>query len=101
MPKGYWIAHVKANDETSFQSDSYEQYIAGARPAFEEFGANVLARGGKTLVMEGADIGTRHVVIEFESLAVAQACYQSPTYQEAMKHRHAVSKAHILLTEGV
>ncbi|MEL7428958.1 MAG: DUF1330 domain-containing protein [Pseudomonadota bacterium] len=101
MPKGYWIAHVKANDDASFGSDSYAQYIAGARPAFEEFGAHFLARGGETVLAEGSDIGARHVVIEFESLELAKACYQSPAYQKAMKHRQAVSSATILLTEGV
>lgn len=101
MPKGYWIAHVKANDDASFGSDSYAQYIAGAKPAFEEYGAAFIARGGKTVLAEGVDIGTRHVVIEFESLEVAKACYHSPTYQAAMKHRQAVSSATIILTEGV
>lgn len=101
MPKGYWIAHVAANNADSFGSDSYAQYIAGARPAFEEFGASFLARGGETVIAEGSDIGTRHVVIEFESLELAKACYRSPAYQKAMKHRQAVSSATILLTEGV
>ena len=101
MPKGYWIAHVRANDAGSFTSQEYEAYIAGARPAFEEFGASFLARGGNTVMAEGSDLGSRHVVIEFESLAAAQACYNSPTYQKALKNRQSVSQASIILTEGV
>jgi uncharacterized protein (DUF1330 family) len=46
------------------------------------------------------DIGTRHVVIEFDSLETAKACYNSPAYQEARKHRTAVSTGVIILLEG-
>ena len=36
MAKGYWIAHVSAEDNANFQSDAYQAYVSGARPAFEE-----------------------------------------------------------------
>lgn len=101
MGKGYWIAHVGAQDAASFSSDAYAAYVAGARPAFEQRGAKFLVRGGEHQTVEGDDLGSRHVVIEFESLEAAKDCYNSPEYQEAKKHRTAVSNATIILVEGL
>jgi len=100
MPKGYWIAHVKAEDASSFTSEAYQAYVAGAAPVFGEYNGKFLARGGDFVAAEGDDIGARHVVIEFPSLADAKACYNSETYQNAKKHRTAVSNASITLLEG-
>ena len=41
MPKGYWIAQVDVRDP-----ERYKDYVAAAKPAFEKFGANFVARGG-------------------------------------------------------
>lgn len=100
MAKGYWIAHVSADDETTFQSDSYKAYVSGAGPAFKEHNAKFLARGGDHVIAEGQNLGSRHVIIEFESLHMAKLCYNSESYQEARKHRTAVSNATIILLEG-
>jgi len=100
MPKGYWIAHVKASDVKSFSSDAYKAYVADASPMFAQYDGKFLARGGEYLNVEGDNLGERHVVIEFPSLEHAQDCYNSPAYQDAMKHRTAVSKASIILLEG-
>ena len=101
MPKGYWIAHVEPDDEASLQSDSYKAYIEGASQAFSEHGAKFLARGGAFENAESPGLGSRHVVIEFPSLEHAKACYHSEVYQEACKHRQAVSNGHIILVEGI
>lgn len=101
MPKGYWIAHVETDDQTNFQSDAYQAYVAGAGPVFQEHDAKFLARGGAFVCAEGDSDATRHVVIEFPSLEAAKACYNSATYQNARKHRTAVSTANIFLVEGI
>ncbi|MGI9352011.1 MAG: DUF1330 domain-containing protein [Rhizobiaceae bacterium] len=101
MPKAYWIAHVSSEDATNFQSDAYKAYVAGAGPAFQKYNAKFLARGGSFVTAEGGDLGTRHVVIEFNSLEDAKACYNSEIYEQAKKNRTAVSNAHIILLEGV
>ena len=100
MAKGYWIAHVKADDQSSFSSDDYKSYVEKARPMFQHYNGKFLARGGTSKTVEGQDIGSRHVVIEFPSLDDANACYNSAEYQEAMKHRTAISNATIILVEG-
>ena len=40
MAKGYWIARVDVRD-----NERYKDYVSTAKPAFERFGANFLARG--------------------------------------------------------
>ena len=42
----------------------------------------------------------RHVVIEFESYAVAKACYESPEYQAAVRLREAASIGDVVIIEG-
>jgi uncharacterized protein (DUF1330 family) len=95
MAKGYWIARVDVEDP-----EGYKDYVATAKPAFERFGARFLARGGPFTAMEGAARG-RNVVIEFESVDAAKACYNSPEYQAArlIRQRHAV--AELVIVEGV
>ena len=100
MPKGYWIAHVSANDANSFSSNAYSDYIEGAAPAFREFGGKFMVRGGSFEIAEGRDLGARHVVIEFPSLEAARNCYNSEAYTHAKKHRQAVSEGTIILVEG-
>ena len=101
MPKAYWIAHVSAENTEAFASDAYQAYVSGAGPAFEQFNSRFLARGGEFVLAEGMDLGTRHVVVEFDSLDSARACYNSDIYQEARSHRVAVSSATIVLLEGI
>jgi uncharacterized protein (DUF1330 family) len=96
MPKAYWIAHVKVTDP-----ETYKKYIETAAPAFREFGARFLARGGSADPVEAPDLGPRHVVIEFESMERARQCYNSPAYQAAIKHRQAAATGKLLIVEGV
>lgn len=95
MPKAYWIAHVTVTDP-----DPYALYAAGATEAFAKHGARVLARGGEVVGLEGEN-RPRNVVIEFDSLDAARACYASPEYQTAREHRLGAGEAEIILLEGV
>ena len=95
MPKGYWIAHVTVTDLGRYQS-----YIEAARAAFEKFGAQVLARGGKYSGLEGSH-RPRNVVIEFSSYEQALECYRSAEYQTARKNRLGAGDADIVIVEGV
>jgi uncharacterized protein (DUF1330 family) len=95
MAKGYWIAHVDVRDP-----ENYKQYVATAKPAFERFGANFLARGGEVVECEGKT-RARNVVIEFPSLQAARDCYNSPEYQEAIKIRQKYADGELMLVEGI
>lgn len=94
MPKAYWIAHVDVRDP-----ERYKDYVATAKPAFERYGANFLARGGTYEAMEGKG-RARNVVIEFPSLQAAKDCYNSPEYQAAKAIRVTVADAEMVVVEG-
>jgi len=95
MAKGYWIARVDVRD-----SERYKDYVSTARPAFERFGANFLARGGALTELEGK-ARARNVVIEFPSVQHAIDCYNSPEYQAAAKIRQEVADAEMVIVEGI
>jgi len=94
MAKGYWIAHVNVRDP-----ERYKDYVAAAKPAFEKFGAQFLARGGNYKTLEGKD-RARNVVIEFPTLQHAVDCYNSPEYAAARAIRHTVAEADMVVVEG-
>ncbi|CUX39939.1 DUF1330 domain-containing protein [Rhizobium oryzihabitans] len=95
MAKGYWIARVDVRD-----SERYKDYVTTAKPAFERFGANFLARGGALTELEGKARG-RNVIIEFPSVQHAIDCYNSPEYQAAAKIRQEVADAEMMIVEGI
>lgn len=95
MAKGYWIARVDVRD-----AERYKDYIAAAKPAFEKYGANFLARGGELTVLEGTARG-RNVIIEFPSPQAAVDCYNSPEYQIAAKIRQEVADAEMIVIAGI
>ncbi|MCZ7453431.1 DUF1330 domain-containing protein [Rhizobium rhizogenes] len=95
MVKGYWIAHVDVRD-----NERYKDYVATAKPAFERFGANFLARGGALTELEGKARG-RNVVIEFPSVQHAIDCYNSPEYQAAAKIRQDIADTDMMIVEGI
>ena len=95
MSKAYWIAHV-----TVTNPEPYAEYAKRATEAFKQFNARVLARGGAFEQLEGEG-HPRNVVIEFDSMEDAQACYESEAYQSAKTFREDAGIASILLLEGV
>ena len=95
MPKAYWIALVTVTDP-----EAYKGYQAIAPAAFNKYGGRFIVRGGSSVTVEG-DEWQRHVVIEFDSMDLATACYHSPEYQEARAHRDAAATASIVIVEGM
>ncbi|CCF22000.1 conserved protein of unknown function [Pseudorhizobium banfieldiae] len=95
MPKAYWIARVDVRDP-----ERYKDYVSTAKPAFERFGANFLARGGQFVELEGKARG-RNVVIEFPSVQAAVDCYNSLEYQAAAKIRQECADAEMVVVESV
>lgn len=92
--KGYWMAMIDVAD-----LDVYRRYIETNGAAFAKYGAKFLVRAGRYHEPEGPT-GNRHVVIEFPSYDTALACYASPEYQEALKHRLAGSSGRVVIVEG-
>lgn len=91
---GYWIAHVTVTDEAA-----YARYAALATEAIASHGGEFLARGGRFVQLEGKE-RPRNVVARFPSLAAAEACYRSDTYQEALSHARGASERELMIVEG-
>ena len=94
MAKGYWIGRIDVHD-----LERYKGYVAAATPAYIEYGAVFLVRGGRFEAVEGVP-RARNVVIEFPSYEAALACYNSETYQNARKIRLEFSKGDLIVIEG-
>ena len=95
MTKAYWIARVDVRD-----AEGYKDYVTAAKPAFEKYGANFIARGGAITELEGQS-RARNVVIEFASMQQAVDCYNSPEYQIAAAIRQKFADAEMVVVEGV
>ena len=76
----YWIAHVEVTD-----ADAYGQYAKLATGAIEAHGGEFLARGTRTVWLEGNE-RARNVIVRFPSVEAAEQCYQSEAYQQALQH---------------
>ncbi|WP_206244699.1 DUF1330 domain-containing protein [Novosphingobium terrae] len=96
MPKAYWIARVDVTDP-----EAYAGYMALGPKAFAQHGGRLLSRGGHTVALEGPMPRQRNVVIEFESMEAALACYDSPEYREARAARAGAAEVEIILMEGL
>ncbi|WP_306117395.1 MULTISPECIES: DUF1330 domain-containing protein [unclassified Roseitalea] len=95
MAKGYWIARLNVHD-----SARYPEYIEAAAPAYAEYGARFLVRGGAVGASEG-DVRQRNVVIEFPTYEAALACYNSDSYAKARAIRQELAEGEIIVVEGV
>ena len=91
----YVIADIEITDPAG-----YEAYRPLAAASVARFGGRFLARGGKTVLLEGAPAPERIVVIEFADAAAARRWYDSEEYQAALKIRQANPRGRVILVEG-
>ncbi|TVP69838.1 MAG: DUF1330 domain-containing protein [Rhodobacteraceae bacterium] len=90
-----WIASVEVTDP-----DAYAEYAKRATPAIAAHGGVFLARAGRMIVLEGR-ARPRNVVARFPSLEAAEACYNSPEYQEALSFARGASERDLIVVEEV
>lgn len=88
-----WIASVEVTD-----TEAYGEYARRAGPAIAAHGGAFLARGGRTVVLEGT-ARPRNVVARFPSLDAAVACYNSPEYQDALSYAKGASIRDLYVVE--
>lgn len=88
-----WIAHVDVTDE-----EKYGEYIKIASVVIPEHGGEFIARGGRFVQFEGKARG-RNVVARFPSVDAAEAAYNDPRYQEAVKLAKAGSEREVMVVE--
>jgi uncharacterized protein (DUF1330 family) len=91
---GYWIAHVSVSDP-----EVYGEYAKLATEAITAHGGVFLARGARTLWLEGNE-RERNVIVRFPSVEDAERCYYSPTYQQALKFAQDSAERDLCIIEG-
>lgn len=95
-PPAYIVAEIEVSDDAAYQ----KEYVPLAVKALQDSGAKYLARGGKTVAIDGAP-PKRIVVATYESLDKAQAAYNSAAYKEARKIGEKYAKFRIFAVEGL
>lgn len=88
-----WIAHVDVTDE-----ETYGEYIKIASVVVPEHGGVFIARGGRFIQFEGKE-RRRNVVAKFPSVEAAEAAYNDPRYQEAVKLAKSASERELMVIE--
>ena len=95
MP-AYLIARIEVTDW-----DRYKEYVKATPAVIAQFGGRFIARGGETITLEGPAETRRVVLIEFPSLEMAKAFYDSAVYREVMKLREGAAEAQLVAIAGV
>lgn len=96
MPSAYIIADV-----TVTNPEQMAQYRVWSSKAMQEFGAEILVRGGAIEVLEGPWQPTRLVVMKFPSVEQAKAMYHSDAYTHARSLREGAGVMRMVVVEGV
>jgi len=66
-----------------------------------KYDGKFLARGGKTITLEGKEDTKRIVILEFPSLKRAKEFFDSNEYQEAIKLRKDIATFEMVAIEGI
>ena len=81
--------------------EKYEPFRQLVTKTVEQYGGKYIVRGGGWEVLEGTWAPRRLVILEFPTMAQAKAWYNSPEYGEGKLMRHKISRAQIVIVEGV
>ncbi len=91
----YLVAEIDVTDLAA-----YEPYKKAASESITRHGGKYIARGGKTVSLEGAP-PKRLVVLEFPSIDAAKRFHESADYQAAITLRKKASaSSRLFIVEG-
>jgi uncharacterized protein (DUF1330 family) len=91
---GYVIVEVEVTDPAAMQ-----QYGAKVGATLDAHNGRLIARG-KAAAKEGPVPVGNIIVVEFDSLADAEAWYNSPAYQEIIPLRQRAANSRLFIVEG-
>lgn len=92
----YIVARVDVDDPALLKD-----YLAATPPIIAKYRGRFIVRGGSTVTFEGPSESRRIVIIEFPSMADAEAFYNSEEYSEVRKLRESVSVAEFIAVDGI
>ena len=96
MAKGYWVSCYQSIDNP----EKLAAYAKLAAPAILAAGGRFIVRGPAAKAYEQGLL-QRTVVVEFDSLAAANAAHDGPAYQEALRVLGDGVKRDFRIVEGV
>jgi uncharacterized protein (DUF1330 family) len=89
------------NDMVITDPALFEDYKRLSPPTVAAYGGRFLARGGELAPVEGGWSPKRLVILEFPSMAQAQAWIDSPEYAPAKALRQRASTSRMVVVDGV
>lgn len=92
----YFVAEFQLTDP-----ESIKPYSAKVESTFKPYSGRFIVRGGDMDVKEGFGAQGRLIVIQFDSLAQANAWYNSPEYQAIIPIRHRSGNTRTYIVEGL
>jgi len=96
MAKGYWVSCYQSIDNP----EKLAAYAKLAAPAILAAGGRFVVRGPASKAYEQGLL-QRTVIVEFDSLAAANAAHDGPGYQEALRALGDGVKRDFRIVEGV
>jgi uncharacterized protein (DUF1330 family) len=82
--------------------DAYtKEFVPVIGKATTDAGGKFLARGGKTVSVQGAPAEPRIIVVQYDSLDKMQAFFDSATFKQAMAIGNKYATQRIVGVEGV
>jgi uncharacterized protein (DUF1330 family) len=96
-PPAYNFAEITIKDQDGYN----KEYLPLITKVLTDAGGKFLVRGGKTISFEGAAPAPRVVVLQFESLDVLQALYNSASYKDVVAVGDKYATQRIFGAEGV
>jgi len=91
----YLVAQIQIEDP-----DTYQQYVDGFPPIFENFKGEVLAVDDDTETLEGNWSGNRTVILSFPDREELMRWYNSAEYQDLMQLRTQASTGNIVIADA-
>ena len=92
----YFIFDVKIHD-----LDGMKVYGEKVESTYQRYGGKRVVLGGQVTTVEGQPPLGHLVILQFDSMAQAQAWHDSPEYQEIIHYRHECTDSNVWLAEGV
>lgn len=89
------------NDMEITDPQRFEEYKRLSPSTVAAYGGRFLARGGEVTPLEGGWQPRRLVMLEFPSVAQAQAWLDSPEYAPARRLRQLSAKSRMVVIEGM
>jgi uncharacterized protein (DUF1330 family) len=92
----YMIVRMNVTD-----MEQYREYTKLTPAIIEKFGGKFIVRGGDVVTLEGEPETRRIVMVEFPSVEVAQAFYNSDEYQHAISVRENAAVGEFIVVQGI